>query len=229
MVVASYAEKTSVGVVAWALRRVLPIYLDHPDVRAWLSAIATPACCRRGRSLRTGTPLPGLAPAARRRRRRHTPGHTHPFHANQTIAVLEAGKHCACTVPMATSLDDLHRIVATQQRTGKTYMMMETAVYTREFLFVQSLMERGEIGGLQLLRGAHYQTWKLARLLDGAAPMHYATHAISPLLCLAHARPSACTVMAPERCERRCDAPMATHFRRKRPSSSWKARARHSR
>ena len=33
-----------------------------------------------------------------------------PLHAEQTVAVLEAGKHCACTVPMATSLDDLPAI-----------------------------------------------------------------------------------------------------------------------
>ncbi|MBQ9995069.1 MAG: Gfo/Idh/MocA family oxidoreductase, partial [Clostridia bacterium] len=33
-----------------------------------------------------------------------------PLHADQTVAVLEAGKHCACTVPMATSLEDIRRI-----------------------------------------------------------------------------------------------------------------------
>ena len=34
-----------------------------------------------------------------------------PLHADQTVAVLESGKHCACTVPMATSLEDIRRIV----------------------------------------------------------------------------------------------------------------------
>ena len=34
-----------------------------------------------------------------------------PAHADQTVAVLESGKHCACTVPMATSLEDIKRIV----------------------------------------------------------------------------------------------------------------------
>ncbi len=34
-----------------------------------------------------------------------------PLHADMSVAVLEAGKHCACTVPMATSLDDIRRIV----------------------------------------------------------------------------------------------------------------------
>ena len=42
-----------------------------------------------------------------------------PLHAAQSVAVLEAGKHCACTVPMATSLKDLRAIVAAQRRSGR--------------------------------------------------------------------------------------------------------------
>lgn len=112
-----------------------------------------------------------------------------PLHAEQAVAVLKAGKHCACTVPMATSLDDLRAIIAAQQASGKNYMMMETAVYCREFLFAQELVERGELGKIQFLRGAHYQdmeNWPPYWL--GLPPMWYATHAISPLLKLAGVR-----------------------------------------
>ena len=49
-----------------------------------------------------------------------------PYHADQTVAVLDSGKHCACTVPMATSLEDIRRIVEAKNRSGKNYMMMET-------------------------------------------------------------------------------------------------------
>ena len=108
-----------------------------------------------------------------------------PLHAEQALAVLDSGKHCACTVPMATSLDDLRAIVETQRRTKKNFMMMETAVCTREFLFVKDKMEKGDFGRIQLLRGAHYQdmeNWPAYWL--GLPPMHYATHAISPLLAL---------------------------------------------
>jgi Oxidoreductase family, NAD-binding Rossmann fold len=38
-----------------------------------------------------------------------------PDHASQAVAVLNAGKHCACTVPMATSLVDLRAIVVPDQ------------------------------------------------------------------------------------------------------------------
>jgi hypothetical protein len=51
-----------------------------------------------------------------------------------SVAALEAGKHTACTVPMGTSIDELKRIIAAKKKSGKVYMMMETAVYTREYL-----------------------------------------------------------------------------------------------
>jgi predicted dehydrogenase len=112
-----------------------------------------------------------------------------PLHARQAMAVMDAGKHCACTVPMATTLDDLRELVATQKRTGKNYMMMETAVYTREFLFVKKMLQDGELGQIQFLRGAHYQDMEnWPSYWRGLPPMHYATHAVAPLLALAETR-----------------------------------------
>jgi predicted dehydrogenase len=110
-----------------------------------------------------------------------------PQHAEHTLAVLRAGMHCACAVPMATTLEDLRRIVQAQRQSGKQYMMMETAVYTREFLFAQDLLVRGELGPLTFLRGTYYQDIEGAYPTYWRAqpPMHYATHALSPLLALA--------------------------------------------
>jgi predicted dehydrogenase len=116
-----------------------------------------------------------------------------PDHAWQAIATLRSGKHCASTVPMATSIDDLAAIVAAQRESGRNYMMMETAVYTRQFLFAQELRERGEFGRIQFLRGAHYQDMEgWPPYWAGLPPMWYATHAISPLLALTASR--ACSV-----------------------------------
>jgi predicted dehydrogenase len=112
-----------------------------------------------------------------------------PLHAQQSVAVLNAGKHCACTVPMATSLSDLRRVVAAQRRSGRKYMMMETAVYTRQFLYARELVRDGRLGRIQFLRGAHYQdmeNWPSYWM--GLPPMWYATHAIAPCLALAGTR-----------------------------------------
>ncbi len=108
-----------------------------------------------------------------------------PDHASQSLAGLKAGKHVACTVPMATTIDECRALVEAQRASGKTYMMMETVVYSREFLFVKQLYQRGELGRLQFLRGSHLQEmagWP--GYWEGLPPMHYATHCVSPCLCL---------------------------------------------
>ncbi len=111
------------------------------------------------------------------------------FHAAQTLAVLDAGMHCACAVPMAVREEDLRAIVAAQRRTGRNYMMMETAIYTREFLHVQQLHAEGALGTLTFLRGAHIQNIEgLPDYWKGYPPMHYITHALSPLLALTGTR-----------------------------------------
>jgi predicted dehydrogenase len=112
-----------------------------------------------------------------------------PDHAPQAMAVLGAGKHCASTVPMATSLADLGALVVAQRSSGRNYMMMETAVYTRQFLYAQALKRQGAFGRIQFLRGAHYQDMeRWPPYWAGLPPMLYATHAISPLLALAETR-----------------------------------------
>src|SRR6478736_10579828 len=111
-----------------------------------------------------------------------------PDHAIQSIKALKAGKHVACTVPMATTVEECRQIVEAVQETGLTYMMMETVVYSREFLFVKELYEKGELGKLQFLRASHQQEmagWP--GYWEGLPPMHYATHCVGPVVALAGA------------------------------------------
>ena len=106
-------------------------------------------------------------------------------HAPQSIAALKAGKHVACTVPAATTVEECRSIVAAARQSGRNYMMMETAIYTREFLFVRELVATGRLGRIQFMRGCHQQEmagWP--GYWEGLPPMHYATHAVSPCLAL---------------------------------------------
>jgi predicted dehydrogenase len=108
-----------------------------------------------------------------------------PDHAAQSLAALKAGKHVACTVPMATTVDECKALVEEQRKSGKVYMMMETVVYSREYLFVKELYDKGELGRIQFLRGSHQQDmdgWP--NYWPGLPPMHYATHCVSPCLAL---------------------------------------------
>jgi predicted dehydrogenase len=64
-------------------------------------------------------------------------------------------------------------------------MMAETVVYSREYLFIKELYDRGELGKIQYMQASHPQDmegwpdyWK------DMAPMHYATHVVSPLMAM---------------------------------------------
>lgn len=106
-----------------------------------------------------------------------------PDHAWMSLRALDAGKHVICTVPMATTVEDCRQIVEKVRETGLKYMMAETVVYSREFLFIKQLYEAGELGKIQHLAASHPQD------MDGwpsyweqMIPMHYATHVVSPCL-----------------------------------------------
>ena len=104
------------------------------------------------------------------------------LHAEQTLKALNAGKHVACTVPMATSVEECQAIVEASKRMGKKYMMMETVVYAREFLYIKELYEKGELGKVQFLKASHQQDmdgWP--DYWPGLPPMHYATHCVGPV------------------------------------------------
>src|SRR6187401_904558 len=109
-----------------------------------------------------------------------------PDHGWMSIAALKAGKHVACTVPMATSVDECLEIIRLTQETGLRYMMMETVVYAREYLFMRELRDKGELGKIQFIQSSHQQDmdgWP--NYWPGLPPMHYATHCVGPALGLA--------------------------------------------
>ena len=104
-------------------------------------------------------------------------------HAWMSIAALKAGKHVMCTVPMATTIEECQEIVRLVKETGLTYMMAETVVYSREFLFIQELYEAGELGKLQYMQASHPQEMEgWPEYWERMVPMHYATHVVSPVL-----------------------------------------------
>jgi predicted dehydrogenase len=105
-----------------------------------------------------------------------------PDHGWMSIAALKAGKHVACTVPMATSIEDCKKIVDLVKKTGLRYMMMETVVYAREFLYIKELHDTGALGKVQFLQASHQQDmdgWP--NYWPGLPPMWYATHCVGPV------------------------------------------------
>lgn len=112
-----------------------------------------------------------------------------PDHASMSMQALKAGKHVMCTVPMATTVEECRQICELVKQTGLKYMMAETVVYSREFLFIKEMYDNGELGKIQHLAASHPQD------MDGwpsywekMIPMHYATHVVSPCLGLMNSR-----------------------------------------
>ena len=86
-----------------------------------------------------------------------------PDHAWMSMEALKAGKHVMCTVPMATNVEDCRKICELVKQTGLKYMMAETVVYSREFLFIKEMYQKGELGKIQHLAASHQRTWMAGR------------------------------------------------------------------
>ena len=113
-------------------------------------------------------------------------------HADYSIKALKAGKHTASTVPMGMKVEDLVEICNLEKETGLIYMMMETTIYTREFLYVKALVDAGDFGKLQFVRGGHMQDMGLEGWPEywlGFPPFLYGTHAIGPLVIITGKQP----------------------------------------
>ena len=106
-----------------------------------------------------------------------------PDHGWMSIEALKAGKHVMCTVPMSTSIDECEKICQLVQETGLKYMMAETVVYSREFLFIKDMYTKGELGKIQYMAASHPQDMEgWPEYWERMIPMHYATHVVSPVL-----------------------------------------------
>lgn len=112
-----------------------------------------------------------------------------PDHAWMSMEALRAGKHVMCTVPMATTVEECREICELVRETGLKYMMAETVVYSREFLFIKEMYEKGELGKIQYMQASHPQDMEgWPEYWERMIPMHYATHVVSPVLGLVKGR-----------------------------------------
>lgn len=185
----------------------VPIWRDHPDVGEVGVCELDPKLCARV-AAEYGISL--IYPSLDEVLADETVDAVHlvtaiPDHAEQTVRVLDAGKHCACTVPMATTMEGIQAIRGAVERSGKKYMMMETTLYTYQYLYVKRLLESGELGRVQFLRGSHYQeTWKTGPPTGQACPRRWKSSRTCrttslPSPSLSGATPSAATTIPPTR------------------------------
>ncbi|MGA0854893.1 MAG: Gfo/Idh/MocA family protein, partial [Luteolibacter sp.] len=73
------------------------------------------------------------------------------WHAPMAIDAMKAGAHAFVEVPLATTIEDLWKIVDTAEATGRHCMMMENVNYGREELMFLNMCRQGVFG--EILHG----------------------------------------------------------------------------
>ena len=68
------------------------------------------------------------------------------FHADYTVAALEAGKDVLCEKPMAPTAEECRRMVAAADGAGRALMIGQSYRFNPAFLAVKQAVERGDVG-----------------------------------------------------------------------------------
>lgn len=76
-------------------------------------------------------------------------------HAPMILYALEHGKHVACEVPAAMSLDEIWKIVDTAERTRKHCMMLENCIYDFFEITTLNMAQQGVFGEITHVKGAY--------------------------------------------------------------------------
>lgn len=79
-----------------------------------------------------------------------------PIHAAQAIQVMNAGKHVEVEIPMADSLADAERVVATQKESGLIAMAGQTRRYNPSHQWIRRKINSGELKLQQLVAETYF-------------------------------------------------------------------------
>lgn len=111
-------------------------------------------------------------------------------HAEMMVYAMEQGKHVACEVPAAMTLDEIWDIVDTAERTQRHAMMLENCVYDYFELTTLNMVQQGLFGEVLHAEGAYIHDlsdfwefyegdWRLEYNKEFRGDV-YATHGMGP-------------------------------------------------
>ncbi len=87
-------------------------------------------------------------------------------HAPMVIEAMRNGKHAACEVPIAYTIEDCWKIVSTAEATQKHCIMLENCCYNDEELWILNMVENGVFGDLTHAEGAYLHDLRKHLLSD---------------------------------------------------------------
>ena len=76
-------------------------------------------------------------------------------HAPMIIYAMEHGKHVACEVPAALTMEEIWKIIDTAERTRKHCMMLENCVYDFFEITTLNMAQKGLFGDITHVKGAY--------------------------------------------------------------------------
>ncbi len=119
------------------------------------------------------------------------------MHTPMAVYAMEHGKHVACEVPIATTVDECWQLVNTSEKTRKHCMMLENCCYDFIELTALNMAQKGVFGEIVHAEGAYihdlrslnfetndnkgyYDMWRL-KYNEIHTGNQYATHGIGPI------------------------------------------------
>lgn len=116
------------------------------------------------------------------------------LHTSMSVYAMENGKHVACEVPVAYTLEDCWKLIEVSERTKKHFMMMENCNYNEEELWILNMIQEGVFGDITHAEGAYLHDLRALLLhknyYEGQWRLHqhanrngnfYTTHGLGPI------------------------------------------------
>jgi predicted dehydrogenase len=106
------------------------------------------------------------------------------LHAEVAIAAMEAGRDVVCEKPLATSLPDADRVVATRSRTGRRLFYAEDWIFAPALVRAKAIVAERGIGralywrGRECHSGSHSPFAQKVATCGGGSVIHLAVHPI---------------------------------------------------
>ncbi len=88
------------------------------------------------------------------------------LHTPMAVAAMRSGKHVACEVPIAYTIEDCWKIIETAEQTQRHCIMLENCCYNDEELWVLNMVENGVFGDLTHAEGAYIHDLRKHLLSD---------------------------------------------------------------
>lgn len=82
------------------------------------------------------------------------------YHAEQAIALMNAGKHILCEKPMTLDVNEAAAIAEVVRRTGQTFLAAHPTRYTPAFVLARKMIARGDIGDIFMAESEYAHNYR---------------------------------------------------------------------